>query len=714
MARTFNLGRLSTVLSLNSQDFRRGLSGSEKQVRDFRRSLFLLDREMRDLNNRVRRTGANIARFGAAAGAGALLGGGLFARQAAEAGTAMAELSLATGLTVETLDRLTRAFEADGVAAQQTQNAIRNFARRVGEAQQGMGTYIRALESAGISQDELASTPVDELLDRFISGLQRMEDPTLRAATAAQFFERAGLQLLAVLSRTPQEFERMQRRAEAFGVVTTEQAFALKDLDQSLTDAAQAASVFGQNLTAAVAPRLSNVISGLATQFDAARIEAALFGETMRFVGRVAFTLLTILGTRGLLGIIRRMLQPLVRLGRALSSALRTAADAGARLRGIWGVFARQLGSVLDLLAAVGGGIVAFLGIDALVEAFKDFERIGEELNNIRVGAVDVGAASAGALNGINNAAVGAQQSILALRQSLEATPLADASTTVVDEVRRLSRELRDIGLSSAEQQGNAVRDRILDDYDASIERLRTGLREAEAEFARLSNEAVAGVAPTSEFIAAGRAVQAFTTELAQAEAQGERVRQAADDAAGFVEGLANTVDQQRRAIALADRARDALGGIFTAAATGAQSFGDILNNVVQRLKALAVEALLVRPILNALFGRPGQGGGLLGGFFQGLAGGAGGGLLGGLGGLLGLGAPPSALGAPRSAAGVRPDFLRNGLTLQFAPVIQGSDAATVSRALNQAFPGIINQAKASFIADLEGPTRLRRAVRGI
>lgn len=713
MARTFNLGRLSSILSLNSTDFRRDLSGSENQVRDFRRSLILLDRSMRDVNQRARAFGASAVRFGGAFGIAGGAGIGLFAREAAEAGTAIEELSLATGIAVPILDRLTRAFEGDGVAAKNSELAIRNFARRVGEAQQGMGTYIRALEAAGISQEELANTDLGTLLLRFISGLQGIEDASLRAAIAGQFFERAGLQLLATLSRSSEEFDLLLRRTQEFGTISDDTAGNLKDLDQSFTDLRQSVSIFSQNLTGAFAPRISDIITGFAADISDMEFEFSELSGTLRTVLILVTALGSALAGGAIVGGFVRLTRPLTNLVRNFRAARNAGKEVGASLV----VTGQQGGRSLANIAAAGGA--AALGLNELFDFFGalgDWEEEGRRIREEYSGAQNAAAAfaqtAADGMDGVADATMRARLDVEALNRSMSAERAESFSQAAEQIQRDAERRLRDAGLTAPQRSAQQAQDTILDMFYQQRDELVQQVADAEADVQRLARDASVD-ALSAEFLNAVDLVGLLERQLEQLDRQKGTIEGLALSMEGFVLETEESIAAQQRAVALADSARNALGGIFTAAATGAQSFGDILNNVVQRLKALAVEALLVRPILNALFGQPGQGGGLLGGFFQGLAGGAGGGLLGGLGSFLGFGAAAPALAAPK-ALGLRPDFLRNGLTLQFAPVIQGSDAATVSRALNQAMPVVISQAKSSIIADLEGPTRLRRAVRGI
>ena len=715
MARQFNLGRLSTVLSLNASDFKRGLTGSEKQVRDFRRSLLLLDRQFKEINRRVGAFTRSFVNFRTIfAGGAALAGFGYFVREAAEAGTVLQELSLGTTIAVRDLDELQRAFAADGVAVQQSTQAIRNFARRIGEAQQGMETYLRALRAAGIEQDDLFQQDLTTLLNRFIAGLQNIEDPAQRAALAAQFFERAGLALIPTLSRSSQEFELMRERLRAFGVVSEDVTAPLKNLDQSITDLKQASETAFAVLTAGFSEDLTNLITGAALAIKDVRFEFTGLTFVLKTAIVLATTLISILTFRGVVRILNAIFRPLRDMAKALRAARDAAKAAGGAINGIFRGLLNAILPVAELISGAAGGIIAFLGVSELLSGFDQLTEAGAEFNKrfeqIVANLKTAGAAGQNAFANISNSAKQARVDIIALQDELDKASrrgFVDSSRSIVQSAER---ELRDLRLDTSEQAGARAQDKLLDLFNRQVKEAQASYDQALADFKQVQRR-VSDTAD-AEFIDAGRRVQGFKNALRDLLAQRPKIEANAEAIGDYVQRLSEIGQTEQRAIQLADSARGALGSIFTQAATGAQSFGDILTNVVQRLKAMAVEAVLLRPLLNALFGAPGQGGGLLGGFFSGLANAAGGGLLGGVGRFLGFGAA-APVGASAAFANRPGGQLSGGLTFNFNTSIQSTDGPGVRAALDQAAPLLIDAAKQGIVGDLQGPTPLRRAVRG-
>lgn len=714
MARQFNLGRLSTVLSLNATDFRRGLTGSEKQVKDFRRSLLLLDRQFKEINRRVGAFTRSFVNFRTIfAGGAALAGFGYFVREAAEAGTVLQELSLGTTIAVRDLDELQRAFAADGVAVQQSSQAIRNFARRIGEAQQGMETYRRALRAAGIDQKDLFQQDLTTLLNRFIAGLQNIEDPAQRAALAAQFFERAGLALIPTLSRSSQEFELMRERLRAFGVVSEDVTAPLKNLDQSITDIKQASETAFAVFTAGFSEDLTNLITGAALAIKDVRFEFTSLNFVLKTAIILATALVSILTFRGVVRLLKSVFRPLKDMSKALREARDAAKEAGGVLNGAWRKALDAIIPGAELVSGAAGGVVAALGISELLSGFDQLTEAGEEFNkrfeDIIANLKTAGTEGSKAFSAITSAVKQARVDIIALQSELDKANRKSFSDSVQGIVKGAERELRDLRLSVSEQAGARAQDKLLDLFNRQVAEAQSAYDKALADFQEVQKR-ITDTAD-AEFLDAGRRVQALQNALKELLAQRPDIEANAQAIGDYVRALSEVGQTEQRAIQLADGARNALGTLFTQASQGAQSFADILNNAVQRLKAMAVEAVLLRPLLNALFGQPGQGGGLLGGLFKGLAGGAGGGLLGGVGRFLGFSAAPTA--APTAFAGRRTDLLRNGLTLNLTTNVASTDGPGVRAALGQAAPLLVDLTKQSLVNDLQGPTPLRRLVRG-
>lgn len=139
-----------------------------------------------------------IAGFSAVYNAANRLAGGISSSLSglSDAADAMGKLATSTGLAHEPLQVLTRLADYGGVSAQAFGDAIQRMSRSLGDAQNGTGTAGRALERLGINLDQLLSLSPAEQFIRIASAIDRINDPTQKAATAAEIFGRSGVKLI--------------------------------------------------------------------------------------------------------------------------------------------------------------------------------------------------------------------------------------------------------------------------------------------------------------------------------------------------------------------------------------------------------------------------------------------------------------------------------------------------------------------------------------
>ena len=147
----------------------------------------------------------SLARFAAIAGtitfaaaiAGAVkLGNAL--KKAFDAGGALSDLSAQTGIAVKELVILQQAFEDNGVAADQVGSVINKLQRSISDFSNGLSTQVRAFERLGITYDQLERKSPLQQFQMVQTAIARMEDPTMRAATAMEIFGRSGGNMLAL------------------------------------------------------------------------------------------------------------------------------------------------------------------------------------------------------------------------------------------------------------------------------------------------------------------------------------------------------------------------------------------------------------------------------------------------------------------------------------------------------------------------------------
>ena len=225
-------------------DFRADPSDLNRGTRSANRGLRNHRNELRKTGRRYQQTSqqaaaASKAIRGVAAGLGlAVAGGGLLslARNAISTGTALRETAVAAGTTVETLQDLRFVAESDGVAMQQLDRALIQLNRSVGEALMGTTTYVDALSEIGLTARELNELSLEERFLAIANGIRELGDRARQTSVAQALFSRAGVELLPVLVQSQEQIRGTIARSQELGNVTDENAAALKEFDQTLTD----------------------------------------------------------------------------------------------------------------------------------------------------------------------------------------------------------------------------------------------------------------------------------------------------------------------------------------------------------------------------------------------------------------------------------------------------------------------------------------------
>ena len=155
----------------------------------------------------------------------AIVGAGLLTVRAFE-GVAdeVEKMSLRTGLGIKTLSELRLIAERSGTSLSLVERASRTLAGAITDAQDGLTTYTRAFERIGVDYNALAKMSPEDQFWAVLKALAATEDMTIRAATAADVFGRAGTMLLPIMAGGVQGLEDMKKRAAELGIVLSDEA----------------------------------------------------------------------------------------------------------------------------------------------------------------------------------------------------------------------------------------------------------------------------------------------------------------------------------------------------------------------------------------------------------------------------------------------------------------------------------------------------------
>lgn len=151
------------------------------------------------------------------------------------AGDALDKMSKRTGIAVETLSELSHAAGQSGTDLAAVETAVRRMQRTITDAEDGVSTATDALDGLGLSIDQLRGLSPEEQFLRIADAMDRIADPTRKAAIAQEIFGRSGTALLPMLEGGRRGLEQLRQEARDFGLVVS-------------TDAAKRAAVLNDTL----------------------------------------------------------------------------------------------------------------------------------------------------------------------------------------------------------------------------------------------------------------------------------------------------------------------------------------------------------------------------------------------------------------------------------------------------------------------------------
>jgi len=199
-----------------------------KLVRGLRRA----QAKLKAFGESVRTMGLKLAGLGAAMVAPLLASAKVFSTM----GDRLAKMSARTGFSVESLSELGFAAELSGASMEDLEKSIRRMQATVVDAGQGLSTATDALATLGLKVEDLSGLSPEKQFKLIADRLAKIEDPTLRAATAMEIFGRSGTMLLPMLSAGAAGIEELQTQARALGLtISTADAKAAERFTDTLT-----------------------------------------------------------------------------------------------------------------------------------------------------------------------------------------------------------------------------------------------------------------------------------------------------------------------------------------------------------------------------------------------------------------------------------------------------------------------------------------------
>ncbi|KAA0220487.1 MAG: hypothetical protein KJ057_12865 [Phycisphaerae bacterium] len=219
------------------------------------------DKRLRAFGGGVRDIGVKLLAVGSAA-TGALLS---TAKIFADVGDSLNDMSVRTGVSVESLSELSFAAEQSGADMETLEKGLRAMQRTIVEAGSGSKSAVDALGRLGLNVDGLLALSPEQQFKAIADQMAKIADPTIRAATALDIFSRSGTQLLPLMAEGAAGIEELQKQARQFGLtISTEDAQSAALLDDTLKLLWRTLKNVGFVIGSAIAPLLTDVAGKMA------------------------------------------------------------------------------------------------------------------------------------------------------------------------------------------------------------------------------------------------------------------------------------------------------------------------------------------------------------------------------------------------------------------------------------------------------------------
>ena len=197
----------------------------------------------------------------------------------------VAKAAKAVGTSAEEFQIVIGAFQASGLAAEQTEAAVKKLGLRIGQVAAGAGgPAVQAFEKLGITAAELEKLPLPERMAVLADRIGDLKTQSERAAVANALFEESGLQMVGAFSQGGEAIRQASAAIEAAGVVTNQLALDSEALVESMQFTSATLGSLQRDVLAPLVPALTNVSDALRIVFEDMRKsgEATELGEAIR------------------------------------------------------------------------------------------------------------------------------------------------------------------------------------------------------------------------------------------------------------------------------------------------------------------------------------------------------------------------------------------------------------------------------------------------
>ncbi len=225
-------------------------------------------------SNFMRGLGRGAAYAGAATaaiGAAAIKAGDAFVDAAGDVaayGDNIDKMSQRLGLSYEGFQRWDYILGQSGVDIDSMQTGLKTLTNQLDDARNGSADAQARFEALGLSLEDINNMSREQVFESVISGFQRMEDSTERAALANDLFGRSGQNLTPLFNTSVEETKALADAAEELGLIMSDDAVkASADYQDALDTMQRSMAGLKNNMMGNFLPGITSVMDGLTELF---------------------------------------------------------------------------------------------------------------------------------------------------------------------------------------------------------------------------------------------------------------------------------------------------------------------------------------------------------------------------------------------------------------------------------------------------------------
>ncbi len=248
MGSDIRAGRAFVEVYADDSKLRRGLANASRQLKQF-------GEDVSSLGTKFMALGAGIVSPLLAA-----------TKQFMSIGSQLVDMSARTGMTTNALSELGYAAGQTGAGIEEVEKSVRKMQKTIAEAATGGKAYVDALRAVGLKYSDLRGKSPEDQFMAIAEGINKIKDPTMKAAAAVEIFGRSGTMLVPMLSDIKELRAEAVRLGLSMGKEQAEAADALGDAWDRLVASAKSISVaIGSALADNLTKTTNDIVAGIAS-----------------------------------------------------------------------------------------------------------------------------------------------------------------------------------------------------------------------------------------------------------------------------------------------------------------------------------------------------------------------------------------------------------------------------------------------------------------